>query len=111
MADRYGRTFNGYANLLNLRHGSLLTPDIGGAALTSRLTVIDLVGLAEPTIANYSSAGDMTGLRDHIFARVKPTFLHVHGHWAVQIELPSDARLARDYALVYQDAHEPLNQD
>uniref|UniRef100_UPI002454EC17 hypothetical protein n=1 Tax=Nocardia carnea TaxID=37328 RepID=UPI002454EC17 len=34
IALRFGRLFNGYADILRIQNGTLLTPDMGGSALT-----------------------------------------------------------------------------
>ncbi len=93
-----GRDFNVYADTLGLPGGTVLAPDIGGAALTSRLQVVDLVGLADPRMARYWRAKDMPGLRDHVFGTVRPTFITSHGNWSIRTGLPDDPRMAADYA-------------
>jgi hypothetical protein len=100
VAQRYGEVFTHYSALLHVRKGSLLLPDIGGAALTSRLEVVDLAGLADYRIAELRGAGDYKGLRDYVFDDVKPTFIHTHESWAAGI--PEDPRLARDYVRIYR---------
>lgn len=101
VADRYGRTVNAYADILGLRHASLLTPDLGGTALTSRLQLVDLTGLANRRIAEFWAADDMAELRDYIFEVVKPTFIHTHGGWSARTGIPSDPRLAENYHVVH----------
>ncbi len=100
VADRYGRTFNGYADLLDVRQGSLLLPDLGGTALTSRLTLHDMVGLTSAVFARFHAADDMAGLRDHVFTELRPDFIHTHGAWSRITGLPDDERMRRDYHLV-----------
>jgi hypothetical protein len=92
-----GRVVEGYADLLGLRSGTVLTPDIGGVALASRMVVVDTVGLAEPRIALFWRSGDMAGLRDHVFDDVRPTFVTSHTVWSAQTGIPADPRMARDY--------------
>jgi hypothetical protein len=99
VAERYGDMFNHYAELLDIKEGTLLLPDIGGAALVGRLQVIDLAGLADYEIAELRGKGDYEGLRDHVFQDLKPTFIHAHEAWGAGI--PLDPRLARDYAPLY----------
>lgn len=99
-ADRYGRLFNAFADRAGVRQGSLLAPDIGGTLLTSRLRVYDLAGLADPTIAKALRKGDRATLRDYVFDRVKPTFIHGHGTWASNSGVFTDPRLARDYVAI-----------
>ncbi|MGW5051997.1 hypothetical protein [Actinokineospora sp. NPDC004072] len=95
-----GWEFNTYARILGVRDGSLLVPDVGGAALTSELEIIDLAGLAHRRIAELWSDQDMAGLRDYIFTEAKPTFITAHGAWAKSTGLFTDPRLAADYALI-----------
>lgn len=111
IAERYGHVPNRYADVLGLRSGSLLVPDVGGTALTSRLRIIDLAGLTDPTIAEHHRRGDMAGLRDHVFDRARPTIIHAHGHWSAFTGILGDPRLARDYVLVHADQTAPPDQD
>ncbi|MEB3371489.1 hypothetical protein [Saccharopolyspora mangrovi] len=111
VAERYGRVPNHYAELLSLRNGTLLVPDVGGTALTSRLHVVDLAGLTDASIAQHHRRGDMSGLRDHVFDRVRPTIIHAHGHWSAATGVLDDPRLARDYVLVHTDQTLAPNQD
>ncbi|UVS81321.1 hypothetical protein [Actinokineospora sp. UTMC 2448] len=97
-----GWEFNTYARLLDVRDGSLLVPDIGGAALTSELEIIDLAGLAHRRIAELWSAEDMAGLRDYVFTEAKPTFITAHGTWAKATGLFTDPRMTADYELIMQ---------
>ena len=101
VADRLGRVFNGYADILGLQHGSLLLPDLGGSSLTSRLRLYDMAGLVSPKIADYIKADDLEGLRDYIFTDVKPTFIHSRGPWAAGNGITSDPRIERDYYPIY----------
>ena len=96
-----GLTTNTYADLLGVRDGSLLAVDAGGTALTSRLRFVDLAGLADRTIARHWQDDDMPGLRDHVFERVRPTFVRLWTGWAElrRSGLLADPRLARDYVL------------
>ncbi|AXB48872.1 glycosyltransferase family 39 protein [Amycolatopsis albispora] len=102
VADRYGRVFNGYADVLGLRDGTLLVPDVGGTALTSRLRVVDLVGLTHARIADLAGAGEHGQLRDYLFDEVKPTFVHSHEPWSQISGITADARLDRDYFPLYE---------
>jgi hypothetical protein len=75
-----GYNFNGYADILGVREGTLLAVDGGGTSLTSRLRYIDLSGLADRRIARFWQTDDMSGLRDYIFDDIHPTFIKVfHG--------------------------------
>ncbi|MFI7673296.1 hypothetical protein ACIBVP_06330, partial [Actinophytocola sp. NPDC049390] len=100
VAERYGEMFDAYADRLNVNDGTLLLPDIGGTALTTRLEIIDLAGLASYRIAELRGAGDMAGLRDHVFEEARPTFIHTHGAW--DAGMSADPRLKRDYVWLYR---------
>lgn len=98
VADRVGRTFNAYADILGLdNNATLLSPDLGGSALTSRLHIVDMAGLASPRIAHMINDGDMAGLRDYVFDQEKPTFIHSRGPWGPGNGISSDPRIVRDY--------------
>ncbi|WP_227983117.1 hypothetical protein [Nocardia spumae] len=101
IAFRFGRYFNGYADILDLRQGTLLAPDMGGSALTSRLRLIDMAGLADAQIADiYAGKADIN-LADYVFEDLKPTFVHTHGVW-MRNGLTVDPRMARDYYRIQQ---------
>ncbi|MCE6996681.1 hypothetical protein LZG04_18000 [Saccharothrix sp. S26] len=97
VAETFGRGFNGLADILGVERATLLLPDVGGTALTARPAVVDLVGLAEPRMADLWGARDMAGVRDYAFDRVKPTFIHSHGEWSRLTGIADDPRLAADY--------------
>lgn len=100
VAERYGEVFDAYADRLGVKQGTLLLPDIGGTALTSRLKIIDLAGLASYRIAELRSTGDATRLRDHVFKEARPTFIHTHRPW--DAGMSADPRLTRDYVWLYR---------
>ncbi|PSL53704.1 hypothetical protein B0I31_108151 [Saccharothrix carnea] len=100
IAETFGRGFNGPADILGVERATLLLPDVGGTALTSRLAVVDLVGLAEPRLADLWGARDMPGVRDYVFERVKPTFIHSHGSWSQATGIAEDPRMAADYHVI-----------
>ena len=108
VAEMYGRGYNGLADVLGVERASLLLPDIGGTALTSRLAVVDLVGLAEPRLADLWGARDAAGVRDYVFDRVKPTFIHSHEGWSQATGIADDPRMAADYHVISAD---PVPQD
>jgi hypothetical protein len=85
------------AAALSLVVFALAAPDIGGAALTSNLRLVDMVGLADRQIAGFWAAGDIAGLRAHLLRDVRPTFLTLNSDWARLTGLPADPRLAADY--------------
>jgi hypothetical protein len=105
VADRFGREFNHYADLLDLKDGSLLLPDIGGTSMTTRLRVIDMAGLADTRIGQYTRDNDKAGLRDYVFGTVKPTFVTSHGIWNPGTGIALDPRLPLDYYEIYNDGH------
>jgi hypothetical protein len=98
-----GYNFNGYADILGVREGTLLAVDGGGTSLTSRLRYIDLSGLADRRIARFWQTDDMSGLRDYIFDDIHPTFIKVFHGWAERdrLALMGDPRLASDYVLMF----------
>ncbi|SDC75638.1 hypothetical protein [Actinokineospora iranica] len=100
VGEAFGRGVNGYADVLGLREASLLAPDLGATAMSTRLTLVDLAGLADAPIADFWHDKDWRGLRDHVFTEVKPTFIHMHAPWSAQTGLISDPRLETDYHVV-----------
>ncbi|MDI2129834.1 hypothetical protein [Yinghuangia seranimata] len=108
VADRYGHEFNELADLAEVDgHATLLVPDMGGTALTSRLRLVDYAGLADAEIARYYRDRDMTGLRDYVFGTVRPTFIRVGGAWwAYGTGLARDPRLATDYEEIQRDSYD-----
>ena len=101
VADQ-ARRYDEYARIAGVRDATILLPDIGGTALAGRLRVADLAGLADRDIARFWSARDMTGLRDHVFTRLRPTFIHVHGGWTTRTGLLTDPRASLDYTVLRQ---------
>ncbi|MEU0883085.1 hypothetical protein ABZ345_31130 [Lentzea sp. NPDC005914] len=100
VTETFGRGYNGLADILGVERATLALPDVGGTALASRLTVVDLAGLAEPRLADLWGAKDMAGLRDYVFDRARPTFLHSHGFWSQTTGIADDPRLAADYYVI-----------
>lgn len=100
VAQNSGHEFNAYPRVLQVRDGTLLIPDVGGAALVSDLRVVDLAVLTDVRIAGYYSTGDMVGLRDYVFTELRPTFIHSHGAWSAATGVLADPRLAADYELI-----------
>lgn len=97
VADVTGRGFNGLATILGMRDASLLTPDLGGSSLTSRLRLVDFAGLVDPTIARLRARGDLAGLRNYILDQVRPTFMAISLDWENGSGLLADPRVRRDY--------------
>ncbi|WP_091304284.1 hypothetical protein [Amycolatopsis tolypomycina] len=108
VADRFGRGFNTYADILGLQKASLLLPDLGGSSMTSRLELVDMAGLVNKPIADLVHDNDLQGLRDYVFDTVKPTFIHSWGPWAAGNGIALDPRLDRDYELIYSSPIEGL---
>jgi hypothetical protein len=102
IAQNTGYLFNGYADILGVRTGSLLSVDGGGTSLTGRLKFVDLSGLTERRIAGFWQRNDMAGLRNYIFDEVKPTFIKIFSGWAQRdpLDLIGDPRLDRDYVML-----------
>ena len=103
IAQNTGYLFNGYADILGIRDGTLLAVDGGGTALTSRLRYVDLSGLAERRIAGYWQDDDMGGLRDYVLEEVRPTFVKVFWGWSEtdRLALTNDPRFTQDYLLMF----------
>jgi hypothetical protein len=110
IADRFGRGFNTYADMLGLKDASLLLPDLGGSSMTSRLHLVDMAGLVESDIADLVAKHDMPGLRDYVFDKVKPTFIHSWGPWAGGNGIVLDPRIDRDYTPIWNYKDQPLRQ-
>ncbi|QWF82289.1 hypothetical protein HUW46_05726 [Amycolatopsis sp. CA-230715] len=102
VADRIGRTFNEYADLLGLGRASLLAPDLGGSAMTSRLALVDMAGLADTKIARFTRDANWGPMRDYLFDEVKPTFVHLRIFWGAATGIETDPRLARDYLPIHR---------
>lgn len=100
VAERWGRTFNVYADIIGLEHGALLLPDVGGAALTSRLRVVDMAGLTEPRMAEFWADHRWSDLTDYVFEDVRPAFIHAHGSWGKTTGIVDDPRAERDYVVI-----------
>jgi hypothetical protein len=103
VAERNGEMFNKYADIAGVGPGTLLVPDLGGTALTSRLELRDLAGLTDARVADYYKKDDMNGLRDYIFDVMQPTFIQAHNIWSDRLGAGdnSDPRLLRDYVQIY----------
>ena len=106
IAQNHGYLFNGYADILGIREGTLLAVDGGGTGLTSRLRFVDLSGLADRHIASFWQNDDMSGLRDYVLDDVRPTFVKLFAGWAERerLALAEDPRFARDYLLMFTGA-------
>jgi hypothetical protein len=105
VAKALARPYNDVAARLGLTQASLLAPDLGGLLMQSRLTVIDLVGLCDRTIAR-SIGKDQPRFYAYVFEERKPTFIHTHDYWTWLANLDADPRFRRDYEAIreYVDA-------
>ncbi|WP_197321976.1 hypothetical protein [Saccharomonospora sp. NB11] len=97
VADRLGRVFNGYADVLGLEEASLLIPDLGGSSLTSRLDLVDMAGLTHATFAEMARTEDRRAQAEYVYTVAKPTFIHIREPWTSGTGLGWDPRLERDY--------------
>lgn len=111
-ADVVRRTlrFNAYAEALGLSRGSILTADVGGALMESRLVVHDAAGLCEPEVLRTLKRGTPIWHYDHplfydwVLSTVRPTFVTTHAFWSNVSALEQDPRFARDYVAI--NAHD-----
>ena len=69
--------------------------------LHSKLTVFDLGGLCDRTIAR-TPGKDQRAFHDYVFAHVRPTFIHVHDEWTNLADLDGDERFRRDYVPIQE---------
>jgi hypothetical protein len=100
---------DGYARLsdqVDVARPTLLTADVGGMLLRDRLGIHDLAGLCDKTIAR-TLGSDATRFHDYVFDEVRPTFIHVHGHWAAAAALDRDPRLGLDYVPLWEAFEAP----
>jgi hypothetical protein len=96
VAERYGHRFNRYAAAFGLENGSVLLPDIGGTLYVSDLTVHDLAGLSDPTIA-VTLGQDLDTFHAYIFETLQPDFVHTHAGYTRQADFDADSRFREDY--------------
>lgn len=82
---------------------TILLPDIGGALWLDRFVVMDLAGLIDRRIARTLKARDREGFYDYVFETRRPELIWSHGFWRTVSDLEADARLARDYELLFED--------
>jgi len=99
--EDYGLRYNRYADLLGVREGSLLVPDVGGTLWASRLRIYDLGALCDRTIARTRGV-DQQAFYDYVFAQARPTFIHSHNYWTVVSALELDPRFRRDYVPIFE---------
>ncbi len=103
VAQNTGYWVNGYADILGVKDGTLLTPDGGGSSLTSRLHLVDLSGLADARIARFWQDDDMSGLRDYVLEDLRPTFVTYWFGWAGRgrLAIETDPRFNADYVQLW----------
>ncbi|MEU8893595.1 hypothetical protein [Streptomyces sp. NPDC048442] len=97
VAQRYGETFNSYADQLGLDEATLALPDLGGTLLTTRLTALDVAGLTDRPLADAHATHDAARVRDHVLRKVRPEFIHVHSAWTRRTGLTGEALAAHGY--------------
>ncbi len=106
VADRFGRVFNGYADILGLDHASLLLPDLGGTAMTSDLRLVDMAGLTHDGFTGFARDKDRAGQRDYVYEVLEPTFIHVREPWSSGTGIGLDPRLAEHYHPIHFDIYQ-----
>lgn len=110
---REARRFNAYADALGVARGSILTADLGGALMESRLGVIDAAGLCEPQVVRTLKPDGVTWSYDHprfhdwVLGELRPTFVTTRKFWSNVTALSHDPRFARDYVAInaYDDPY------
>lgn len=110
---RHARRFNRYAELLELKQSSLLTPDLGGELMDSKLTIYDAAGLCEPAVVHLLKKDSPIWHANHpefydwVFETVKPTFISTNGFFTNVTTLEYDPRFSRDYVAInrYSDTY------
>lgn len=111
--ERVAARFDAYADVLRLPRASILTADIGGTLLQSRLTVYDAAGLCEPDVVHTLKEDTPIWLARHprffdwVFGTIKPTFIHLHDFWTFVTALEDDPRFLHDYVAInaYDDTY------
>lgn len=104
VAQYMGASVNEFGRILGVASGAIVTPDVGGAALTSRYRVVDLAGLTSARIAEFHRTGDMPGLRDHLLDELRPAFIETHGNWSTGTGLLDDPRMASGWVPILKRA-------
>lgn len=109
VAERYGKKLNNFADALDLKDGSALLADIGGALYCSRIRIHDLAGLCDKTIARTLRRSN-GAFRDYVFHELRPTFIHTHGYWTLAARFFNDGRFSRDYVPIDENVDEWIMQ-
>jgi hypothetical protein len=102
VGDFDGHGFNSLADVLATPRPSLLTPDMGGTLLYSRLRVHDLIGLCDRTAAR-TLMYDTPAFHRYALDELRPTFIHVHGPWAEWAAFHTSDRFKEDYVAIRED--------
>lgn len=102
--QRYGAAgFDTLASIAQVPNPSVLTSDLGGMLLDSKLRVVDLAGLCDRRVARaISISGDASQLHEYVFDETKPTFMHVVGTFVRLSRFHADVRFQRDYLPLYE---------
>ena len=102
VATRYGLHFDRLARVLEREPAatSVLLPDIGGVLLATDLRVVDLAGLADPTIARFVRDQASADLARYVLDDVRPTLVDIHGDWVARSGLLRNPRFRADYVAV-----------
>ena len=96
VAAGYATQFDEFATRLSVEDGSLLLPDVGGTLYYSKLRIYDLAGLTD-AVAARTLGKHPAVFRDYVFDQVQPTFIHLHGYWALRAGFDLDSRFQHDY--------------
>ncbi len=96
VTEQVALKFNHYADKLNLVDASLLTPDLGGCLIYSKLQIHDLAGLCDRDFAPLMRTEKWALVADRVL-EIQPTFVHVHGAWSLRSGLFDDPRFAQLY--------------
>ena len=95
VVDTAGRMIDTMADIAHLPDSATyLGPDMGGSSMVLRVRAVDLVGLADRTIAAYRSASDTKGLAAYLFGELRPDIIQAFDWWRLT---GWDPRLATDY--------------
>jgi hypothetical protein len=101
VAERYGLTFNYYADELGILDASILCPDLGGTLYYSKHKVYDLAGLCDRKIAAIIASRDNSKLLDHVYD-LRPTFIHLHDALAMYSGLNTSDTFKRLYVPIVE---------
>jgi hypothetical protein len=94
----YTDKFEWYKNILGLESASVLLPDVGAMIYYSSLTVYDIAGLTDQTVARFLGRSIYRpGFYDYVFETIRPTFIHTHAFWTQHSRLEDDPRFAELY--------------